>query len=140
MSEDIRNIRNMNHLIRYFANVLNWDIDTDSFDPEELSYDFSASDLGLKDDAFAKIRSLKQLPPLVEDQPWGIFSVEFDSKKFEVTALRKVLSGLIPKQRNAANHAVWDKDNLLFLCFWGEDNDRTIGIAILRIRIMGCRR
>lgn len=129
MSEDIRNIRNMNHLIRYFANVLNWDIDTDSFDPEELSYDFSASDLGLKDDAFAKIRSLKQLPPLVEDQPWGIFSVEFDSKKFEVTALRKVLSGLIPKQRNAANHAVWDKDNLLFLCFWGEDNDRTIGIA-----------
>ena len=130
MSYDIRNIHNINHLIMYFSKVLNWDIDTDSFDDiDDISYDFSASDLGLKEEAFAKIKSIKQLPPMVDGQKWGIFCIEFDSKRFEVTALRKVLSGLVPSRRNSADHAVWSKEDLLFLCFWGEDNNRTIGIA-----------
>lgn len=131
MSEiSIRNITNMNSLITYFAKVLGWRIDTDDFeDIEDISYDFDAEDLGLKEEAFAKIKSLRQLQPLVDGQKWGIFSIEFDSKKFEVTALRKVLSGLIPKKRNSADHAVWDQKDLLFICFWGEDNNRTIGIA-----------
>lgn len=130
MSVDIRSIGTMNRLITYFVNVLNWDIDEDDFDDvEDISYEFEAQDLGLKEEAFAKIKSLRQLQPLVDVQKWGIFSVEFDSKKFEVTALRKVLSGLIPKKRNSADHAVWDKKDLLFICYWGEDNNRTIGIA-----------
>ena len=130
MSYDIRNIHNINHLIMYFSKVLNWEIDIDSFDDiDDISYDFSASDLGLKEEAFAKIQSIKQLPPMVDGQKWGIFCIEFDSKRFEVTALRKVLSGLVPSRRNSADHAVWSKEDLLFLCFWGEDNNRTIGIA-----------
>ena len=130
MSYDIRNIHNINQLIMYFSKVLNWDIDIDSFDDiDDISYDFSASDLGLKEEAFAKIQSIKQLPPMVDGQKWGIFCIEFDSKRFEVTALRKVLSGLVPSRRNSADHAVWSKEDLLFLCFWGEDNNRTIGIA-----------
>ncbi len=130
MSVDIRNIGITNRLITYFAKILSWDIDTDDFDDiEDIYYDFEAEDLGLKEEAFAKIKSLRQLQPLVDGQKWGIFSVEFDGKKFEVTALRKVLSGLIPKKRNSADHAVWDQKDLLFICFWGEDNNRTIGIA-----------
>ncbi|SFG77891.1 type ISP restriction/modification enzyme, partial [Oribacterium sp. WCC10] len=42
---------------------------------------------------------------------------------------KKILSGLIPKKRNSANHAVWDKQDLLFLCTWGEGNNRTVGIV-----------
>ena len=130
MSYDIRNVQNINHLIMYFSKVLNWDIDTDSFDDiDDISYDFSASDLGLKEEAFAKIKTIKQLPPMVDGQKWGIFCIEFDSKRFEVTALRKVLSGLVPSRRNSADHAVWNKEDLLFLCFWGEENNRTIGVA-----------
>lgn len=130
MSYDIRNVQNINHLIIYFSKVLNWNIDTDSFENiDDIAYDFSAADLGLKEEAFAKIKSIKQLPPMVDGQKWGIFCIEFDSKRFEVTALRKVLSGLVPSRRNSANHAVWDKADLLFLCFWGEDDNRTIGLA-----------
>ena len=130
MSTDIRRVRDMNGLISYFADTLGWRIDLDDFDDiEDISYDFEAEDIGLKEEAFAKIKSLRQLPPLVDGQKWGIFCVEFDSKKFEVTALRKILSGLIPKRRNSADHAVWSQQDLLFLCFWGNDNDRTIGIA-----------
>ena len=127
---DIRNIKSIDDLVRYFTEELNWNIDLDDFDEiDDITYDFDAADIGLKPDAFAKIKNLRQLQPLCDEQKWGIFCVEFDSNKFEVSALRKILSGLIPKRRNAAEHAVWSQKDLLFLCFWGTDNNRTIGIA-----------
>lgn len=130
MGIDIRNVKDMTGLISYFADKLHWKIDPDDFDDiEDVAYDFDAEDIGLKEEAFAKINSLLQLPPLVDGQKWGIFCVEFDSRRFEVTALRKILSGLIPKRRNSADHAVWEQKDLLFLCFWGKDNNRTIGVA-----------
>ena len=127
---DIRNIKSVDDLIIYFTEELNWNIDLDDFDEiDDITYDFDAADIGLKEEAFAKISSLRQLQPLCDEQKWGIFCVEFNSNKFEVSALRKILSGLIPKRRNAAEHAVWSQKDLLFLCFWGTDNNRTIGIA-----------
>lgn len=130
MSIDIRTVKDMNGLIAYLAEKLEWKIDLDDFeDIEDITYDFDAKDIGLKEEAFAKITSLRQLPPLVDGQKWGIFCVEFDSKRFEITALRKILSGLIPKRRNSAEHAVWKQKDLLFICFWGNDNERTIGLA-----------
>lgn len=135
---DIRNIKSVDDLIIYFTEELNWNIDLDDFDEiDDITYDFDASDIGLKEEAFAKISSLRQLQPLCDEQKWGIFCVEFDSNKFEVSALRKILSGLIPKRRNAAEHAVWSQKDLLFLCFWGTDNNRTIGIAHFEDKIAG---
>ena len=130
MAYDIRNVRNITDLVTYFSQNLNWDIDIDDFDDiEDVSYDFTASDIGLKEESFAKISSLRQLQPLVDGQKWGIFCVEFDSNKFEVSALRKILSGLVPRRRNSVDHAVWIQQDLLFICNWGTDNNRTIGVA-----------
>lgn len=130
MSYDIRDVKNLDGLIRYFIDNLNWKIDLDDFDEiDDITYDFSASEIGLKEEAFAKITSLRQLQPISDYQKWGIFCVEFDSDKFVISALRKILSGLIPKRRNATEHAVWQQKDLLFLCFWGKNNNRTIGIA-----------
>lgn len=127
---DIRKVKDMNGLIGYFANRLEWKIDLDDFDDiDDIAYDFEAGDIGLKEEAFAKIESLRQLPPLVDGQKWGIFCVEFAGRRFEVTALRKILSGLIEKKNRYADHKVWDKHDLLFICFWGKGNDRTIGLA-----------
>lgn len=130
MAYDIRNVKSITDLISYFSQNLGWNIDIDDFDDiEDISYDFDAEDIGLKEESFAKISSLRQLQPLVDGQQWGIFCVEFDSKKFEVSALRKILSGLIPRRRNSVDHAVWRQQDLLFICNWGQDNNRTIGVA-----------
>lgn len=130
MADDIRKVTDLTGLIDYFAHKLYWNINIDDFDDiDDITYGFEASDIGLKDEAFAKITSLRQLPPIVDGQKWGIFCVEFSSPRFEVSALRKVLSGLIPKRRNSADHAVWCQKDLLFICFWGSDNNRTTGIA-----------
>lgn len=129
MAQDIRKVNDIESLMTYFSENLGWDIDPDDYyDIDDITYDFEAADLGLKDEAFAKITSLKQLRPLVDDQRWGIFFVNFESSRFEVSALRKILSGLVPARRNM-NHATWDKSDLLFLCTWGEQNKLTIGAA-----------
>lgn len=129
MAQDLRKVNDIESLMTYFSEKLGWAIDPDDYyDIDDITYDFDAADLGLKEEAFAKITSLKQLRPLVDDQRWGIFFVNFESNRFEVSALRKILSGLVPARRNA-DHAVWDKKDLLFLCTWGERNNVTIGAA-----------
>lgn len=129
MTQDLRKVNDIESLMTYFSEKLGWAIDPDNYyDIDDITYDFEASDLGLKEEAFAKIISLKQLRPLVDDQRWGIFFVNFESNRFEASALRKILSGLVPARRNA-EHVVWDKKDLLFLCTWGERNKVTIGAA-----------
>lgn len=127
---DIRTVRDMNGLIAYFSENLGWEIDLNDFDDiDDISYEFEAADIGLKDEAFAKIASMRQLQPLVDDQQWGIFCIEFESQRFEVSAIRKILSGLIPRRRASVDHAMWQQQDLLFICNWGEGNNRTIGLA-----------
>jgi len=124
---DIKNIRNFKSLLSWLFAELNWDIGIEDYDDiEDITYNFDAKDIHLKPEEFAKINSLKQLRPIYEKQPWGIFAVEFESKRLEINSLRKILSGLVPKRRNR-DHAVWDKKNLLFFCFWGEKNNRCFG-------------
>jgi stringent starvation protein B len=124
---DIKNIHDFKSLLSWLSHELNWDTGIDDFeDIEDITYDFDARDIHLKPEEFAKIKSLKQLRPMYEKQPWGIFAVEFEGKRLEINSLRKILSGLVPKRRNR-DHAVWDKKNLLFFCFWGEKNNRSFG-------------
>lgn len=126
----LRSIACAEDVIRYLSTSLGWEIGIDDFeDIDDISYDFEAADIGLKEEAFSKVLSLRQLQPLVDGQRWGVFCVEFESGKLEVTALRKILSGLVPKRRNAAEHAVWEQEDLLFICLWGHGRERTIGFA-----------
>ena len=144
---NIRDVADIGGLLKYFHDHLNWNIGVESFDDiEDVMYGFSASDLGLKEDEFAKIKSLYQLPPLEEEQEWGIFCVEFNTEKFSVTALRKILSRPVPTRRNATMHTVWDEKDLLFLCLWGTGANRTICVvhfeqqmnALSQVRTIHC--
>lgn len=127
---DIRKVANTDDLIGYFSGKLGWDIDVESFESkDDFSFEWTAEDLGLNEESFAKIRSLRQLRPFSDKQKWGMFCIEFDSKKFEVTAVRKVLSALIPRKRKDPNAPVWNLKDILFLCDWGEDRNRSVGLA-----------
>ena len=127
---DIRRVHNAKDLIGYFAGKLGWNIDVESFDTvEDFSYEFTAEDLGITEESFAKIRTLRQLRPFDAHQKWGLFCIEFDSSRFEVSALRKILSGLIPRRRKDPNAPVWNQQDILFLCDWGDETNRTIGLA-----------
>lgn len=135
---DIRAVRNVEDLLGYFAGKLGWNVDPSLFESiDDISYDFTAADLGLADDAFAKIRTLRQLRPFDGNQKWAMFCIEFDSRKFEVSAIRKILSELVPRRRKDPNRPVWNMRDILFLCDWGGGTERTVGLAHFEQRESG---
>ena len=54
-------------------------------------------ELGIDKANAAKIDEVKQLRPLADDQPWGIFFVKFEPKQLPVVALRRLLNWAGPR-------------------------------------------
>ena len=128
--ERLRNIRRFDQLVAYLYDDLKWPIETDDF--EDLTFDYEAEDLGLDFKTAAKITQIKQLRPLVTNQPWGIFFVKFAPKRLPVVALRRILGRLVIKKRTAANTselASWQLNDLLFISSYGEGDNRQISLA-----------
>ena len=62
-------------LIDYLRDQLDWQIEEADFD--ELTYDYTPEELGLKLDGKSGQIEIKQLRPLTPDQSWGIFFLSF---------------------------------------------------------------
>src|SRR5205085_9738793 len=74
----------------------------------------------------------KQLRPLVTNQPWGIFFINFEPKRLPIVALRRILRSLVIKKRASANkseQATWQPHDLLFISSYGESEQREISFA-----------
>lgn len=134
----IENLTTIDNTLAYLMDRLGWPISEDS--PAVSAYDanweYYPEDLGLKDSDFAKITSLQQMKPLKENQDWAVFFVEFDYKRMQITVLRKILGALIFNKRGA-DHKIWSMENLLFVCFWGDKKNRTIGFVHFNQSVKG---
>ncbi len=131
MAQDLRKINDFPDLVRYLEDELDWPLRDYGFD--ELTFEFTPGELGLKEEDSARIKSIHQLRPLASGQPWGIFFVEFENKKLPVVVLRRILSHLAIKKRASANKAsspAWHEDDLLFITAFGEDGTDAREIAI----------
>ena len=123
-------IRSFDQLIGYLRDWMGWPIDGD--DLEELTFEYTAEELGIDPKSAAAILSIKRLRPLSAAQPWGIFFVEFEPKRLPVLALRRILSRVALKKRasaNRADHVAWAADDLLFISAHGADDDRQLTFA-----------
>ena len=78
-----------------------WPIETDSF--EEMTFEYSAEELGLDEKISPKFLDIRRLRPLDSNQPWGIFFIAFDETKLPVVALRRLLSKLALTKRSTSN-------------------------------------
>ena len=129
-AEHLRSITTFPKLIAYLRDELDWPIDSEDF--EELTYDYEAEELGLDATHAAKIRYIKQLRPLSNHQPFGIFFVFFEPKRLPITVMRRILRSLVLKKRASAASAhrkAWAMHDLLFISAYGEQDDRTISFA-----------
>src|SRR5580704_11881127 len=123
-------IRTFPSLIKYLRDKMDWPIGADSF--EDLTFDYSAEELGIDATNAAKIEEIKRLRPLAPRQPWGIFFVKFEPKRLPVVALRRILSQVALKKRasaNSAERAAWAADDLLFISNYGDGDERQISFA-----------
>lgn len=115
--ERLRSIKSFPSLVKYLRDQLDWEFET--LDVEDLTYEYNAVEFGLDTKSAAAIREIKQLRPLVDKQPWGIFYLDFAGQKISVGALRGILRGLVAKKRASANQSEmrkWQVEDLLFIC------------------------
>src|SRR5664279_2851537 len=126
----LRTIRTFPQLIKFLRDELDWPIESDDF--QELTFDYTAEELGIDSASAAKIQEIKRLRRLSANQPWGIFFVKFEPKRLPVVALRRMLNGVVLKKRASANRderAAWQADDLLFISNYGEGDERQISFA-----------
>ena len=84
--------------------------------------DLRPADLHLREDAIARLSSVKQLPPLTAQQPFGVFILTFEGDRLPIGAIRRVVDGVVRRKRTRgpAGSAVWDLDDLMFFCRTGD--------------------
>ena len=111
----IKNVVDAESMLHYCAMNLGWRLDTSFLeDIDDVTYDFNAHDLGLNEDSFAKIKELRQLRPLVDNQPFGVFLVEFEDKELCVSALRRILKRLTPS-KYGREYKTWKCNRLIWV-------------------------
>lgn len=126
----IEQVHTFPQLVKYLRDELKWPIESDNYD--EISWDYDPAELGLKPNEAAKIDYIRQMRPLTDKQPFGIFFVKFSKGRLPVVALRRILSNLVVKRRAGANRAdrpAWEMNDLLFLSSWGGNEQRQMNFA-----------
>ena len=126
----LANIRRFDQLIAFLRDEMDWPIVSDDF--EELTFEYSAEELGIDDANAAKIQEIKRLRPLAPNQPWSVFFVKFEPKRLPVVALRSILGRVALKGRASANspeRPAWAMEDLLFISNYGDGDARQISFA-----------
>ena len=132
-------IKQFKQLIAYLRDEMGWPINSES-EFDELTYEYTTTELGIDDKSAAQIQEIKRLRPLSAKQPWGVFFVKFEPKKLPVVALRRILGQVALKKRASANPAdrtMWAQEDLLFISNYGEGDDRQITLAHFSVPIGG---
>ncbi len=126
----LQRIRRFPELIEYLRDELDWPTENFAFD--DLTFEYEPAELGLKNEEAVKVKTIHQLRPLHQAQPWGIFFVEFGKKRLPIVVLRRVLRHLVFKKRASANKTerpAWQARDLLFISATGEDAERELTFA-----------
>lgn len=130
-AEKLRRVSSLRELIPFLRDELDWPIDQDA-SMEGVTYEYDTEELGIDTKYAHAISEVRQLRPLANAQPWGIFWVSFKKKALPVVVLRKILASLVEKKRassGASERASWKEDDLLFISAYGEEESRELAIA-----------
>ncbi|CAI2719369.1 type ISP restriction/modification enzyme [Nitrospina watsonii] len=126
-------IKTFEQLLPWLRDHLRWPIKeeeglvNESF--EELTFEYTTQELGLKKDDIDHIREVRQLRPFFSNQPWGIFFVNFEDKRLPVGILKRILRGLTLKKRSSSNKSEqkgWQLHDLLFISAHGKSGEREL--------------
>jgi len=126
--EQLKSVKDFETLVEYLRDALEWQIDAEK--TEDITFDYNPTELGIDKKHAAKIKTIKQIRPLTDNQPWGLFYVEFEPKKLPVVVLRRILKALIHSRRQIDDRRkTWDPHDLIFISALGEENERKITFA-----------
>ena len=112
-----QSVRDLSSLLGLLRDDLKWPLPDES-SPEDITFDWSPGELRVQDSQVQRLKGgvVRQLRPLISNQPFGIFYVEFVDVQVHRTALRQVVRGLVPNRRRDPSLQAWHHENLLFIC------------------------
>ena len=126
--EKLKSVKDFDALVEYLRDVLYWPIEAE--DAEDITFDYNPTELGIERKYAAKIKTIKQIRPLTDNQPWGLFYIEFEPKKVPVVVLRRILRALIYSRRHADGRMkTWTLHDLIFISSLGEVDERKISFG-----------
>ena len=124
----LRKLTSFEALVDYLCDELDWPIEAE--DAEKVAFEYNPKELGIDPLHAVKIESIKQIRPLSDKQPWGVFYIQFENKNLPVVVLRRILHALVPASRKRdPNRKAWKMSDLLFISSQGAANDRSISFA-----------
>ena len=126
----LKSVNDFDSLLTYLRDELDWPVDDYGFD--DLTFQYTATELGLDEQSAAKVTEIRRLRPLDDEQPWGIFFLELEPKRLPVVALRRLLSKMTLKKRDTSNRSdspAWHADDILFISQTGESDERHLTFA-----------
>ena len=109
----LRRVRTLKDVLSFFAQELDWP--TAHVDIEDATFGWTAEELSIPGEQVPTLLSLRQLRPLSNAQPWGIFFLELSGRHLPVTPLRRLLQALVRRRRAHSDNRTWDLDDLLFV-------------------------
>ena len=125
---DLKNINSFESLVDYLKDKLYWPIEAE--DAEDITFDYTPEDLGIEEQYVPKIKTIKQIRPLTDNQPWGLFYIDFETKKLPVVVLRRLLRALIFSSRKRDDRMKsWNLHDLIFISSLGETENRQVSFA-----------
>ena len=109
----VRAISDIQSLLSFMYDELDWVLPPEPT-LDEVTFDWTGTELNLSDDISRRLQGgvVRQLRPLQEGQPWGIFLVHFSGSRVYTTALRQVLRRLVAKKPDIP---AWQCANILFI-------------------------
>jgi len=126
--EKLKNVTDFESLVQYLIEELSWPIEDENIN--EITFNYEPKTLGISDDQSVKINSIKQIRPLSDTQPWGLFYIDFEPKKLPVVILRRILKALEVKKRPTADRLkTWNMEDLIFISALGEEDSRKMTFA-----------
>ena len=95
----VRGIKDIDSLITFLKEDLNWQLPDG--DISDITFDWTGTELSLSDSSLKQLKDgkIRQLQNFHDDQPWGIFIVDFATDKFLVSPVRDMLRALVSKKR-----------------------------------------
>lgn len=104
-------------------NQLGWPIEQEVTQLDDIAFEWTEDELKAKGlSKHLTEGKIFQIQPLVDDQTWGIFVLEFKradvftKERGTTRILREVLRGLVGSRDKRADQKTWQPDQILFIC------------------------
>jgi len=108
-------VQSLDDVLVFLREELDWP--TEDLDLDDAAFDYEPAELGIDPAKAPDLVTIQELRPLVADQVWGIFFLEFDGPRLQVTQLRLLLNRLVTKKRGQGDGSLrsWALEDLLFV-------------------------